>query len=83
MIINNFNVIGEKNNKTLVFDADQEIPTLRSMDNAGNSGNLVYGIITLPWGWDSLVCILEIDVRFSHACKFTSTKNSVITSTYQ
>ena len=33
----NFNVIGKKYNQTLVSDADREIPTLGSTDNAGNS----------------------------------------------
>ena len=33
-----FNVIGKKNNQTSVSDADREIPTLGSTDNAGNSG---------------------------------------------
>ena len=32
----NFNVIGSKNNQTLVSDAAREIPTLGSKDNAGN-----------------------------------------------
>ena len=40
MINDNFNVIGKKNNQTSVSDADQEIPTLGSTDNAGNSVNL-------------------------------------------
>ena len=52
MINNNFNIIGEKNNQTSVSDADREIPTLGSTDNAGNSVNLVSGIISLPSGWD-------------------------------
>ena len=42
------NVMGKKNNQTLVFNADREIPTLGSTDNAGNSINLVSGIIRLP-----------------------------------
>ena len=45
-----FNVIGNKNNQTSVFDADREIPTLGSADNAGNSVNLVSRIIRLPSG---------------------------------
>ena len=57
IINNNFNVIGKKNNQTLVSDADREIPTLWSTDNAGNSVNLVSGIILLPSGWDLSVCI--------------------------
>ena len=37
--------------------ADREIPPLESTDNAGNSVNLVFGIIRLPSGWDFSVCI--------------------------
>ena len=37
--------------------ADQEVPTLRSTDNAGNSVNLVFGIIRLHTDWDFSVCI--------------------------
>ena len=33
-----FPVIGKKNNQSSVSDADQEIPTLGSTDNARNSG---------------------------------------------
>ena len=40
-----FIVIGKKNNKTSASDADREIPKLRSTDNAGDSVNLVSGII--------------------------------------
>ena len=37
-----FPIIGiKKNNKSSVSDADQEIPTLGSMDDAGNSSNIV------------------------------------------
>ena len=36
----NFNVIG-KNSQTSVSDADREIPTLGSADNASNSVSLV------------------------------------------
>ena len=52
MITNDFNVIhvGRKNNQTSASDADREIPTLGSMNNAGNSVNLVSGIIRLPSG---------------------------------
>ena len=57
MINNIFNVIGKKNNQTSVSDADQEIPTLGSTDNAGNPVNLVSGIIRLHSRWDSSVCI--------------------------
>ena len=35
-----------KNNQSSVSDADQEIPTLESTDDAGNSVNLVSGIIS-------------------------------------
>ena len=52
-----YNVIGKKNNQTLVSGADQEIPTLESTDNAGNSVNLVFSIIRLPSGLNFLVCI--------------------------
>ena len=43
-----FIVIGKKNSQTSVSDADREIPTLGSMSNAGNSVNLVSGIICYP-----------------------------------
>ena len=36
-----FPIIGKKNNQSSVSDADWEIPTLGSMDNAGNLVNLV------------------------------------------
>ena len=52
-----FNVIGKKNNQISVSDADREIETLGSTDNAGNSANLVSGNIRLPSGWDFSVCI--------------------------
>ena len=45
-----FNVIGKKNNQTLISDADRKIQTLGSADNAGNSVNLVSGIKRLPSG---------------------------------
>ena len=54
---NNFNVIGKKNDQTLVSDADREIPSIGSTDNAGNSVNLVSSIICLPSGWDFLIII--------------------------
>ena len=41
----------------MVFDADREISTRGSTDNAGNSVNLIFGIIHLPAGWDFSVCI--------------------------
>ena len=45
-----FNVIGKKKNQTSVSDADREIPTLGSTDNAWNSVNLVSGMIRSPSG---------------------------------
>ena len=53
----NFNVIGKKNNQTAVSDADREIPTRGLMDNAGNSVNLISGILRLPSGWSFPACI--------------------------
>ena len=51
-------MIGKKNNQSSsVSDVDQEIPTLGSMDNAGNEVNLISGIILLPSGWDFLIFI--------------------------
>ena len=47
----------QKNNQLSVSDADREIKSLGSTDNAGNSVNLVSGIIRLPSGWDFSVCI--------------------------
>ena len=55
----NFNVIGKKNNETLVSDADREIPTLGATNNAENSVNLVSSIIQLPSGWDFFIYIEE------------------------
>ena len=49
MINNNFNVIGKKNNQTSVSDADRQIPTLGSTDNAGNSVSLVSGFWYYPF----------------------------------
>ena len=43
-----FPIIGKKNNQSSVSDADREIPTLGSTDNAGNSINLVSGISVYP-----------------------------------
>ena len=54
---NVFNFIGKKNNQTSVADADREVPTLGSAENAGNSINLVFDIIRLPSGWDFSICI--------------------------
>ena len=51
--------MGKKSNQTSVSDADREIPTHGSTDNAGNSVNLVSGIIRLPSGWNFSVCIRD------------------------
>ena len=45
-------MIAKKNNQSSIFDEDWEIPTLGSTDNAGNSVNLISGIIHLPFGWN-------------------------------
>ena len=45
-----FSIIGKKINQSLVSDADQEIPTIGSTDNAENSVNLISGIIRFPLG---------------------------------
>ena len=50
MIFYNFNVVCKKNNQTSISDVDREISTLGSTDNAGNSVNLISGIIRLPIG---------------------------------
>ena len=63
MLNNIFGVIGKKNHQTLVFDADREIPTFGSRDNAGNSVNLVSGIICLSSGLFSRSAA-ENDYRF-------------------
>ena len=47
-----FQRIGKKNNQSLAYNADREIPTFRSTDNARTSVNLVSGINPLPSGWD-------------------------------
>ena len=47
-----FQRIGKKNNQSSVTDADREITTLGSKDNAGNSVNLISGIIRSPSVWD-------------------------------
>ena len=49
--------IGKINNQSSISVADREIPNLVSTDNAGNSVNLVYGIIRLSSGWDFSICI--------------------------
>ena len=56
-ILSIFPIIGWKTNQSSVSDADREIPTLRSTDNAGNSVNLVSEIIRSPSGWDFSACI--------------------------
>ena len=43
-----FLIISKKNNQSLVSDADQEIPTLGSMDNARNKVYRVWGITFYP-----------------------------------
>ena len=42
--------IGKKNNQSSISDADREMPTLGSTDNAGNSVNLVSGVIRFSLG---------------------------------
>ena len=49
----------DKKNKTAISDANREIPTVGSTDNAGNSVNLISGIIRLPSDWDFSVCICD------------------------
>ena len=56
MIFINFNALGKKSIQTLVSDADRKILTLGSTENAGNSVNLVSGIIHLPSGQNLSVC---------------------------
>ena len=51
-----FQRIGKKNNQTSISDADRQIPTLGSTDNAGNEVN---SFIRLPSGWDFSVCIRD------------------------
>ena len=43
-----FPIVCKKNNQSSVSNAGGEIPTLGSMDNAGNSINLVSSIICFP-----------------------------------
>ena len=64
MINNNFHVLGKKDNQTSVSDADRDIPTLGSTENAENSVNLVSGIIRLPRAGISRTAS-ETDFRFS------------------
>ena len=44
-----FNVTHKKNNQSLVSDADREIPTLGSTDNAGNNGKTRYPRLHFPF----------------------------------
>ena len=48
------NFLGKIHNQTTVFDADREIPTLESTKNAGNSVNLVSGVIRLSFSFTFL-----------------------------
>ena len=57
--MNSFNVVGKKNYQSSISNADGEIPTLGSTDNAGNVVNLVSSIIRLLLGWDFSVCIRD------------------------
>ena len=45
-----FQRVGKKNNQSSVSDADREIPTRGSTDNAGNSVNFVSGITPFTHG---------------------------------
>ena len=49
MINNDFNVIGKKNNQISLSNADHEIPTNGSTDNARNLVNLGLGFLDLHW----------------------------------
>ena len=53
----------EDENLSSVSDADREILTRRSTDNAGILVNLVSGIIFLPSGWKFSVCIETLVLR--------------------
>ena len=73
MINNNFYIIVKKNNQTSVSDANPEIPTLGSMDNAGPSVKLVSGIIHLPSVWDFSICIRDhCKILFIHYTTYTT-----------
>ena len=54
----------KKDNQTSISDADREIRTLGSTENAGNSVNLVSGIIGLPHRVGISRSASEFDVRF-------------------
>ena len=58
-----FNVIGKKNNQTSVSDADREIKTLESTDNAGKSLTSFPALSVYPWVGISLSAS-ETDDRF-------------------
>ena len=60
-IIRFYSRISKKNTQSLVSNADREIPTLGSTDNAGNEVYRVSGTIRLPSGWDISVCIRTND----------------------
>ena len=57
MMNNIFNVIGKKNNQILVSDADREIPTLGSRDNAGKLSEPRFWHYPFTMGLGFLVCI--------------------------
>ena len=60
-----FPIIGKKNDQSSVADADRKIPALVSTNNAGNSVNLVSGVIRLPFGWVGIsLSASEADDRF-------------------
>ena len=63
-ILLSFLTIGKKINQSSALNADQENPTLGSMDYAGNSVNRISGIIRLPSGWDFSLSAPETDDRF-------------------
>ena len=47
-----FNVIGKKNNQTVVSDADREIPTLGQMENAGKMSFLTIVYTYFKFGFE-------------------------------
>ena len=56
--------VWDKENLSVVFDADREIPTWGWTDNAGNEVYRVSSIIRWPEGWDFLVCIGDLWLFF-------------------
>ena len=56
-----FTIKSKKNNQSSVFDADKEIPTLRSMDNAGNS-------VTLVWNKNQCFLVIRTKTMFDMNC---------------